>query len=422
MGEELEKFLSGLIGSNTGNLLAGLGGFGAQNEAIKDIRGLGKDATTAIYGQNYTVPQGGLIGEIDRQSTFKPFGVTTATGSRAGFSSTGNLDTMLSPTEQALQERMLGFGSRAFGFLDDPAAREQEQGEIIRMLQYGDTNTPQASQLNQFGSSMFDAIGDPVAREKEQTALMNMLANGNIPGREANIMSRLQASVAPEQERARLQLEERLAGQGRLGVQTSMFGGTPEALALEKAIAEQNAGFGVSAMEQARAEQAQESNQRLASLQEFRNRTQLAGMLGLDAMREARAGQAQKSEQALAGLGETRNRFDLLGQLGLQSLPAAYQGQNQLLANLNPALDAFRTSQALRATGLTTGAGLAESGLEAQLGFEGLAAALRQQQFQGLFDLLKGEQAAKATASSQPMITIGSGGFGFNPNSPLFPG
>jgi hypothetical protein len=112
----------------------------------------------------------------------------------------------------------------------------------------------------------------------------------------------------------------------------------------------------------------------------------------------------------------------LLGQLGLQSLPAAYQGQNQLLANLNPALDAFRTSQALRATGLTTGAGLAESGLEAQLGFEGLAAALRQQQFQGLFDLLKGEQAAKATASSQPMITIGSGGFGLNPNSPLFPG
>ena len=71
---------------------------------------------------------------------------------------------------------------------------------------------------------------------------------------------------------------------------------------------------------------------------------------------------------------------------------------------------------------LGVGAGLAESGLEAQLGFEGLAAALRQQQFQGLFDLLKGEQAAKAPASSQPMITIGSGGFCLNPNSPLFPG
>jgi hypothetical protein len=314
-----------LIGSQTGNLLAGLGGFAAQNEAIKDIRGLGKDATTAIYGQNYTVPQGGLIGEIDRQSTFKPFGVTTATGSRAGFSSTGNLDTSLSPTEQALQERMLGFGSRAFGFLDDPAAREQEQGQIIGML-----------------------TQDPTQRA----------------AREQQIMGNLTALQAPEQERQRLALEERLFGQGRTGVRTGMFGGTPEQLALEKAIQEQQAGSALTAMEQARAEQ------------------------------------ALTSQQTLAGLGETRNRFDLLGQLGLQSLPAAYQGQNQLLANLNPALDAFRTSQALRATGLTTGAGLAESGLEAQLGFEGLAASLRQQQFQGLFDLLKGEQAAAAAPAA----------------------
>jgi len=422
MGEELEKFLSGLMGSNTGNLLAGLGGFGAQNEAIKDIRGLGKDATTAIYGSDYTVPEGGLLGMVKAESQFKPFGITTPTGARATFSSTGNLDTMLSPTEQALQEQMLGFGTRAFGFLDDPAAREQEQGEIIRMLQYGDTNTPQASQLNQFGKSMFDYLGDPAAREEEQTALMNMLANGNIAGREADIMSRLQASVAPEQERARLQLEERLAGQGRLGVQTGMFGGTPEALALEKAIAEQNASFGVSAMEQARAEQAQESSQRLAALQEFRNRAQLAGGLGLDAMGEARAGQAQKSGQALAGLGETRNRFDLLGQLGLQSIPAAYQGQNQLLANLAPALEEARLRAALQSDALGIGAGLAETGLEAQLGFEGLAAALRQQQFQGLFDLLKGEQAAKA-AQAQDGSNLMKSLFDFTVgNNTPFPG
>ena len=333
-----------LIGSQTGNLLAGLGGFAAQNEAIKDIRGLGKDATTAIYGQNYTVPQGGLIGEIDRQSTFKPFGVTTATGSRAGFSSTGNLDTSLSPTEQALQERMLGFGSRAIGFLDDPAAREQEQGQIIGML-----------------------TQDPTQRA----------------AREQQIMGNLTALQAPEQERQRLALEERLFGQGRTGVRTGMFGGTPEQLALEKAIQEQQAGSALTAMEQARAEQ------------------------------------ALTSQQTLAGLGETRNRFDLLGQLGLQSLPAAYQGQNQLLANLNPALDAFRTSQALRATGLTTGAGLAETGLEAQLGFEGLAAALRQQQFQGLFDLLRGEQESKSNTQNSGLINIGSSGFGFNPNSAL---
>jgi len=36
----------------------------------------------------------------------------------------------------------------------------------------------------------------------------------------------------------RLALEQRLAAQGRLGTRTGMFGGTPEALALERGIAE----------------------------------------------------------------------------------------------------------------------------------------------------------------------------------------
>jgi len=319
--EWLQKYLGG----GTGNLLAGLGGVAAQNEAIKDIRGLGKDATTAIYGSDYTVPEGGLLGMVKAESQFKPFGITTPTGARASFSSTGNLDTMLSPTEQALQEQMLGFGTRAFGMLDDPAARAAEQANVIGML-----------------------TQDPTQRA----------------AREQEIMGNLTALQAPEQERQRLALEERLFGQGRTGVRTGMFGGTPEQLALEKAIQEQQAGSALTAMEQARAEQ------------------------------------ALTSQQTLAGLGETRGRLDLLGQLGLQSIPAAYQGQNQLLANLAPALEEARLRAALQSDALGIGAGLAESGLEAQLGFEGLAAALRQQQFQGLFDLLKGEQAAAAPATT----------------------
>ena len=143
-----------------------------------------------------------------------------------------------------------------------------------------------------------------------------------------------------------------------------MFGGTPEQLALEKAIAEQQAGLGVSAMEQARAEQ------------------------------------ALQSQQTLAGLGETRARLGLLGELGLSSIPAAYAGQNQLLANLQPRLESERIQSALRATGLGLGAQLAESGLEAQLGYEALANAIRQQQFQGLFDLLKGEQQGSSKSTS----------------------
>jgi hypothetical protein len=320
--EWLQKYLGG----GTGNLLAGLGGAAAQNQIIKDIEGMGATDLRTVYGDRPPeAASGGLMGEIGRQSTFKPFGVTTPTGARATFGSTGNLDTMLSPTEQALQEQMLGFGTRAFGMLDDPAARAAEQANVIGML-----------------------TQDPTQRA----------------AREQEIMGNLTALQAPEQERQRLALEERLFGQGRTGVRTGMFGGTPEQLAFEKAIQEQQAGSALTAMEQARAEQ------------------------------------ALTSQQTLAGLGETRGRLDLLGQLGLQSIPAAYQGQNQLLANLAPALEEARLRAALQSDALGIGAGLAETGLEAQLGYEGLAAALRQQQFQGLFDLLKGEQAAAAAPAA----------------------
>jgi hypothetical protein len=332
MWEEIGNFLKGLPGSSTGNLLAGIGGTLAQEQIAKDISALGQDATTAIYGQNYQVPEGGLLGEIGRQVEFRPFTVTTPTGSRATLGA-GGMDTMLSPTEQLLQSRLLGFGSEAFNFLNDPVARAGMQAETIGML-----------------------TQDPMQRAT----------------REQDIFGRMQATLQPEQERARLGLEERLANQGRLGVRTAMFGGTPEQLALEKAIAEQQAGLGVSAMEQARAEQ------------------------------------ALQSQQTLAGLGETRARLGLLGELGLSSIPTAYAGQNQLLANLQPRLESERIQSALRATGLGLGAQLAESGLEAQLGYEALANAIRQQQFQGLFDLLKGEQAASApakTSSSTPTLT-----------------
>jgi len=292
MWEEIGNFLKGLPGSSTGNLLSGIGGALAQGKIAEDISKLGQDATTAIYGQNYQVPEGGLLGEIGRQVEFRPFTVTTPTGSRATLNA-GGMATMLSPTEQALQARMLGFGSEAFGFLGDPEARKQEQEAVIGML-----------------------TQDPSQRAT----------------RESDIFGRLTAAQRPEQERAQLELEQRLANQGRLGVQTAMYGGTPEQLALQKAIQEQQASSAVSAMQQAREEQ------------------------------------ALQSQQTLAGLGETRARLGLLGELGLQSIPTAYAGQNQLLANLQPQLDARRIQSALESTGLSLGSQLAESGLEAQLG------------------------------------------------------
>lgn len=63
-----------------------------------------------------------------------------------------------------------------------------------------------------------------------------------------DLFAQMQAARQPGQERAQLELENRLAAQGRLGTQTAAYGGTPEALALQKAIQEQQSADLLSAM------------------------------------------------------------------------------------------------------------------------------------------------------------------------------
>lgn len=77
--------------------------------------------------------------------------------------------------------------------------------------------------------------------------------------REQAIFNRMQAAMSPAQERERLALEQRLAAQGRLGVTTNMFGGTPEGLALAKAQEEARNQAMLGAMEFAGAEQARQA-------------------------------------------------------------------------------------------------------------------------------------------------------------------
>lgn len=306
-------------GQNIGNIIGGVGGAIAQDQIAKDVSALGKDATTAIFGQNYTVPEGGLIGEAQRNTQFKPFAVTTPTGT-GSIGASGDLSLGLSPEQEALRKQFSTFATDAFGMLGDPEARAEEQANIVGML-----------------------TQDPAQRA----------------AREQDVYDRLRAVQQPEEARAALELEERLFNQGRGGVRTAMYGGTPEQLAQAKAVEEAKALASVGAMDQARLEQ----------------------KLG--------------SEQTLAGLTETRQRLGMLGDLGLSGLGASYLPQDKLIAAMQPSLDASRIGAGLQATGATLGAGLGETGLEAQLGYEGLANAIRQQQFQGLFNMIMNQQNAQ---------------------------
>jgi hypothetical protein len=128
-----------------------------------------------------------------------------------------------------------------------------------------------------------------------------------------DLYEQIQATRAPETERARLALENRLAAQGRLGTQTAMFGGTPEALAMEKAIAEQQSRDILGAQTTAGALEAQ----RLANV---------GGLLTQAYAPEQQMLSALYGAAPLSGLGESqaRSRSQLLRDLGITGLEAEY--------------------------------------------------------------------------------------------------
>ena len=167
-------------------------------------------------------------------------------------------------------------------------------------------------------------------------------------------MNRIRATQEPEEERQRLALEERLASQGRLGVQTAMFGGTPEQLVLAKAQEEAQDRASLAAIQQAQAEQAQESligTQLLGAAYLPEAQAQNALQRGLLASQLAQRGQLYGTglfgEASIAGLDallqSATQQANLMGQLGTGLLGGAVQGSGQGQDGLGEVLGGFVT-------------------------------------------------------------------------------
>lgn len=157
-----------------GSLGLGAAGLAFAKEGYDKLGRVGQQAYDAYTGE------GGLADELRGMSEFQPYTVTSATGSQfgMGLGENGEMDynLNLSGTEQDLQNEQMRRAESMFALAEqNPAAREQE------------------------------------------------------------VFQRMMDSINPQRERERYELEQRLQGQGRLGVQTSMFGGTPEGLAMAKA-------------------------------------------------------------------------------------------------------------------------------------------------------------------------------------------
>jgi len=180
--------------------------------------------------------------------------------------------------------------------------------------------------------------------------------------REQQVFDRMQAMMAPQQERERLALEERLQGQGRLGVRTSMFGGTPEQFAMSKA---------------------QEEARNTAAIQAM----QLT--------------MAQQGQEAQIGQG--------LFQMG-------YLPTQQAMASLAPGINMADIAGALQRQGIQAGTAMQQSGLESDVGLRAAASAAEQNMFQTLLNISsqalgvnQGQQSQQGMLSSLADLIKGLG-------------
>jgi len=173
----------------------GTAGLALAEKGYSDIGDIGREAYAGMSGEE------GLAQELRGMLEFQPYTVTSSTGGQFGMAqdpATGQMSYQLtaSPEEQALQQQALTDASMFFGQAAAPIAQ-----------------------------------------------------------REQAVYDRMRAAMSPEEERQRLALEQRMAAQGRTGVRTAQFGGTPEQLALAKAQSEAQNQAMLSAMQFAGQEQ-----------------------------------------------------------------------------------------------------------------------------------------------------------------------
>ena len=291
-----------------------------------------------------------LLGGAIPQATapnvsFQPFTVTGPTGSViAGPSGTTY---QIAQSGQDIQSALTGQALGRFGETPMEALTARLQGQSL--MGVGE---------DVLGTSPYGLSGQQQAAQQAFGLGQQFMGQAGMPvgAREQEVYDRIRATQLGEEERQRLALEERLASQGRLGVRTAMFGGTPEQLALAKAQESAQNQAALMAMQQA----GQEQQQQAALGAQFAGLgSGLAGQRqALEAAQQARALQAMQ-----AGLGLTTGGLGLeqaQQQLGLSALQGAYIPQAAMLSAFSPALNVAGLADVARRQG-------GELSLEAQM-------------------------------------------------------
>ena len=142
-----------------------------------------------------------------------------------------------------------------------------------------------------------------------------------------DVYGQIRALAAPQEQQQRLATEERLAAQGRLGLQSAQYGGsTPEMLAQEQAIAQARNQAALQALGQAQSEQLQNFNVGQGMLgagftpqAQLLNQQQMANQMSQTALTPQTTLAQIISNAGIGGIEASQaaeaNRMNLLGQL-----------------------------------------------------------------------------------------------------------
>jgi hypothetical protein len=311
--------------------------------------------------------------------TFQPFTVTGPTGTITG-GPTGT-SYSLGGTGQQLQSALESAALSRIGA--SPAAGAELGAAGQQLLGMGQ---------QQLGVSPFGLAGQQAAAQQAFGLGGQFMGQAGMPmgAREQEVYDRIRATQLGEEERQRLALEERLFSQGRGGVRTAMFGGTPEQLALAQAQEEAQNRAALAAISQAQAEQQQQAalGAQFAGLG-----SGLAGQRqALEAAQQARALQALQGGMGLmtGGLGLEQGQQ----QLGLSALQGAYIPQAAMLSALSPAVNIASLADVARRQQGEYALEAALANLQGQVGQQAGLASLYSGMFGGAGGLLSGVTGA----------------------------
>lgn len=440
--------IGGLLSGNLGGALQAAGGYYAGQKGIEGAY------QTGVAGLDMAEQMGQRASDA---SQFKPYGVTSNLAN-VQTDASGGMNVGLNQQQQRMQNQLMSGAQQQFGNVNaiDPSIAAQrgamggmfgqqlsQQGQPTgmegitqaglggAMSQFGAAGQP--SDLNQLRGQFAGQVGGYLNQQpNQQIGMLGQQALGlgaeglsnlsapsdmeslrsqyaNLAGQagqglltspeqaQNSIYESIRATQRPEEERQNLRLQEQLAAQGRSGVRTADYGGTPEQLAMAKAQAEAQNTAALQARSMGMQEQAQ-------GLQRAQTLTGLASGL---------AGTSSDLQSA------AQSRSSQLSQLGL----SAEQIQSQLQSEgLSRGVTAGSTASQLAGMGsdLET-AGIGRGATLAGVGMQGAQTGqgFDQQNLQNLMALQGADQGAAAAqqALQQGRLGLGTGmlGAGYQP-------